>query len=447
MSSRRTLSPSRYADELGSVSPFSPTRSPRPPTVTAFAEAKGVADPPAYSAITKPLAGRVIQCDKLHAFSYDATYHTVDIHPELVADVNGKQSYVDVVNSGEKPYHLSVPWEPFLFTGFKQARVDFMLGSETTSIIHFVQEHKSSDSTGGYKPIDLKADFTQLQQAMGLKSTHSNGYHILPVHIDVIDVYSSLPVTMSAKLFTNQAVKPDTGSSTTAAPVEWKSPCSALQQVNTVYRNGGKSNGVVFAPRAKHVPEKMGVIYTADNIVSDSDFPRWISADVINLKRQLRGMTPVLMNSVPLVMIMCPPVKEDGQPVMVDSIFWFVVAHIEEIKTATANHFMDRDINFDVQKVNHIFSNEQGLAILVPQAVLLQVLKDKECMYEKDRLLMNLESMHLQIEPVLRNLGWKEMEDIGKELEATKVGYDEANYARLRVSVRIIYQEYNDRQR
>jgi hypothetical protein len=401
---------------------------------------------------------------KPRSFACAATYNTADIFRARTHEVNACQSYSDAF-AREQPYVLPVPWDPFVYQEFKEIRLDFMLENESTPLEEFVMKHVSeqdafrtemrvvlgatpaASSTEGVSPSSLPSLFTPVELVLAKdqilsgagscdrKQFGHRGYHIVPVHIEVVDVENSMPITWNVELSSSMAVRGNANGG--GGATQWKRWRSAPGCCNSGDRQA--LNSYMLGPCAQKVNKCTRTLYTAPEKLNTPDFSRWITADFVHLQTAFNQLKPMQYDGMQCWIVKCPQPTDRPENIS-DVIFWFIASHFDELVEMTSLFGSTYGKKIDI--FNKLTQSQTGEpCVWVVRRVVEDMLKMRARDYDKDEMLMNLDQVKLTITPALRTQGWQDLYKMSKN-ELTP--HDP--YARLRVSVRLVYHEYADRE-
>ena len=95
---------------------------------------------------------------------------------------------------------------------------------------------------------------------------------------------------------------------------------------------------------------------------------------------------------------------------------------------------------------NKVVENQSGeLVVWVVKPVVEQMIQDKLKMYDRERLLMNVNTLRMQVTPFYRQQGWSDLLRIAEYRSKAMNPNEPGACARFNISVRIVYTEYADR--
>jgi hypothetical protein len=415
-------------------------------------------------------------------FKFIGNYHSVDTHPDRCLDLNNREVYTDCL-SRQCKYKLPVPWKFHEWKDFCECVFSFALPSESRLMHDFLLSQKdgagtffsarantSDSSTEGsvsrlqvgdrFRDIEMVVTKSQIARAMNIPTdmANHNGFHLIPIHIEVVGVDSTFPVTLTADLSTTRANRtPAEGGfklwsrkKAIRSAIVRSGVSSSSSSSNSVVSTANDDSvvtGYVIEPNAKTVSAEK-VVYYAPEELNHPNFPRWISANVPHLIAAFNSLKLVQNDSIAAWIVKCPPVSAEPQSLSESNVmFWVVAAHFDEIVKRTVEFGLkcSRPVDF-FNQVTVSSTNEP--CIWVVKSVIEDFLRDRQKAYNKDELLMNINMAKLTVRPLHGQAGWDDLVAISNSRRDNAFvpapALDDTNVARLRVSVRMVAHLYTD---
>jgi hypothetical protein len=379
---------------------------------------------PVPPVVTSVFGAQRMLASRTREFGLEAKYNTCDIQPDEAVRLNNGESYMDRLGREER-YIVPVPWDPFIYGEFKEIRLDFTLPSEMMTLTDFVNLHKiahgGASPVSDYKPIEMVIPKARIAELLDLPRNLSNhhGYHVIPLHIEVVDVHSSLPVSLSVDFMSTRAKA-------------------------STFKTWQKQS-YILAPDAKAVPRRTGLLYAAPEELNHEDCSRFLVADFTHMASSFNQLKVVNQEGVVAVVIACPQPTDTN---MTDVSFWFMVSYFDEIVKATDE--FGNQMGKNTSLFNKVATGTGGSnsCVWVIKKVLMDLLQAKALKFARDELLMNIDAFKLVCTPLLKHTGWDELARIAAA-RCDEVAVHTKNrdvIASLRVSIKLVAHVYTDRQ-
>jgi hypothetical protein len=391
------------------------------------------------------LKGSKLDTEKQQNLLINACYHHVDVCPEKTVELNRYRSYIETLNA-ECNYVTPVPWEPQLFTEFPSIRLDFRLNSENQSLFDFVKSLAKNKNTKDdeipqeFNDLELPINYTQLVSALkidqeALKQPNTK-YQIIPVRVEIVDVYSSFPIHLNVALHTDKAFK-EGATSASPIPTVWSNASSGIASGT----GSIEPTNNIISPNATSISKEMNLMYVMPEIINTPDFSRWITANFKHLFQSFAAIKTVIQpGGIPSWLIRCPSDTERPES-FTDLPVFFIFNHFRDILQMT-NEFALKN-STSVELFNKITSNQNGEPCMwVIKKVVEDLLKEKARIHDRDELLMNISKMRLSVRPINGEDGWKELYAYANQFEKILPTFHPKNVANLRVSIRLKYHSY-----
>lgn len=425
--------------------------------------------PVVVSEFVSSLNGHRVSVSDHKTFKLMGYYHAVDFYPDQCLQLNGNKRYPAVLESMQK-YKIPVPWDLFVWKEFRDCTLVFSLPSESCCMWDFLTQQRDSRYTDlsakreddalllkkgdRFRDIEMTINKSQIMQTLciPLDLANHNGFHVIPVHVNIETVDSTFPVTMVAEFHTTKANRP----AVEGGFKKW-SRRRAVRSTFSVARplpvgaiaSGDDSafvSGYVIAPNARTVSVD-NVLYYAPEEVNHPDFSRWVCANVPYLFNVLNSSKIIIQsNGVPSCAIKCPPVLTEPRALSESNLlFWVVAAHFDEIMRRTEERGL-LSAESGLGKISVNSTNESY--IHVAKTVIDEFLRDQQRVYNKDEILMNLNTVKLTVRPLNGQSGWDDLVGITntrKESSDVMPLHTDDMFARLRVSVRMVVHPYTDK--
>ena len=184
------------------------------------------------------------------------------------------------------------------------------------------------------------------------------------------------------------------------------------------------------------------VFYRAPEIVNNPDFSRYITARPVQLREAFANLPTYSPDGIMSFQITCP--RKDSARDLSDVAFWFIASNFVELNKRTKQYGILWGKSIDV--FNKVVLNQEGDHVVwVIKPVVEQLIKEKLRTYDRDCLLMNVNTLRLQVTPFYRQQGWNDLLRIAEYRSKAMNPNEQGACARLHVSVRVVYHEFTDR--
>lgn len=357
-----------------------------------------------------------------HHVAYPSIYTTTVADSNQMRKLNTGFNWKNALfgSRGAPGYYFpKFPQRPHIGGNVEYMDLVFTLPNERVPHGEFQEEHSASGS------VELTITKGQLLPFVGDKiDVKRRDFHLMPKHIVLLDVHSTLPITLDVTL------KSKVGNKDFNC---WSQPRGVTNASDPVQR-ANKFTHLVLAPNfSGAVADSKNTMFVAGDEYNNPDFSEYINVDFDSLKKQLSQLK-YTNDSMPVFRFICPLADETNFSLP----FWFLLNEWSEVRIRTAKVGWNRP----ELKLNHILKDGLNEYIMVSSKILLEILEQRADEHKHSKYLMNVTEITLELKPLLGERGWKEYKKIADARSAYDSG-NEMQYARFTATVRIAYERYD----
>jgi hypothetical protein len=372
-------------------------------------------------ALTVPLTSSPIKVEAAKEHYSQPRLHKTAFatHGELHS-LNKKLNWRQALfENGPGYYYAKCPQAPHVAEKVDYIDVAFMLPSEYVTHSDFFEDYASKGK------VALPIIKSQLFKFLSDKIDHTRkDYHVMPKHIQVLDVYSTLPVSFDLTLKSRV---------TSTSWQSWSQP-RGVGNVNSENSRGNKFINLVIPPEFKgELPEARRTIFVADERHNEPNFLEYINLDFDVLLKQLATLK-TSYNGMQVYKIVTPVAEETNFSL----VFWFVLNEWPYIKSRTNA----AGWGGGEYQLNHFVTDNQSSYIFISTKILNELINERMKAHAHGEHLMNLTDVVVELTPLLGDKGWKDYEAIVKKRRKDLVDSDDRVYAKFLAIIRIAFERY-----
>lgn len=275
--------------------------------------------------------------------------------------------------------------------------------------------------------IEMGVTKAQLFKIIGDKiDTKRKDFHIMPKHIEVIDVYSTLPVTVDLTL----------KSRINGQHFQSWAQSKGITSISDASKKANEFIHLLVPPKQNgELPESKRTIFVASEEHNSPSFAEYINIDFDSLIKQISLFKTTSPEGMPVYKFITPVAEETNFSLP----FWFLLNEWVYIKANTNT----AGWGGGEYKLNHLISDSQNSFIYVSQKILNDIIAERKKEHAHHIHLMNLSDVVLEATPYLGKKSWEDYKHIIEKNRKHALDNDDQLYARFQCTVRIGFEKYS----